>query len=164
MNGISAVALATGNDTRAIEAGAHAYAARSGTYSALSRWEVTAQGDLTGSLEMPLSVGTVGGATKTHPIARIAIRILGVEKAEALARTMAAVGLAQNFAALRALATTGIQEGHMRLHAYNVAIAAGATGKAVDVIAAKLQETGEIREDVARRLLQEIDVDAGPTG
>lgn len=129
MNGISAVVLATGNDTRAVEAGAHAYAARDGRYSRLTRWEVTNEGDLAGSLELPMAVGLVGGATKAHPMARLALKLLGVDSAERLARTIAAVGLVQNFSALRALATTGIQKGHMALHAHNIAMMAGALGR-----------------------------------
>ena len=109
MNGVSAVALATGNDTRALEAGAHAFASRSGHYSSLSRWECDKNGNLSGVLEMPMAVGLVGGATRVHPLAKISLKILGIEKAEELARVMAAVGLVQNFAALKALATTGIQ-------------------------------------------------------
>lgn len=153
MNGISAVTLATGNDTRAIEAGAHAYAARSGVYGPLTRWEADADGNLVGSLETPLSLGIVGGATRTHPVARLCLGILGVETAEALARVVAAVGLAQNFAALRALATGGIQQGHMRLHAKNVAIAAGAEGEEIERIAEAMHARREVREDVARALL-----------
>jgi len=116
MNGVSAVAQVTGNDTRALEAGAHAYASRSGRYTSLSQWETDGTGNLVGSLEMPMAVGLIGGATRVHPIAKIALKILGVNKAEDLARVMAAVGLVQNYAALKALATTGIQKGHMALH------------------------------------------------
>jgi hydroxymethylglutaryl-CoA reductase len=128
MNGIDAVAVATGQDWRAVEAGAHAYAARSGRYTSLSHWSVDTDGDLTGTLELPLAVGIVGGASRVHPTARVALNILGVTTAQELAEVMAAVGLAQNLAALRALATEGIQRGHMGLHARQVAIAAGATG------------------------------------
>jgi len=128
MNGVDAVVIATGNDWRAIEAGAHAYAARSGRYTSLSTWARDAGGDLVGTLEMPLAVGVVGGATRVHPTARVALKILGVRTARELAEIIAAVGLAQNLAALRALATEGIQRGHMRLHARQVAIAAGAIG------------------------------------
>ena len=128
MNGVSAVALVTGNDTRALEAGAHAYASRSGQYTSLSRWETDEAGKLVGSLEMPMAVGLIGGATRVHPIAKIALKILGVNKAEDLARVMAAVGLVQNYGALKALATTGIQKGHMALHSKNVAMMAGAVG------------------------------------
>jgi hydroxymethylglutaryl-CoA reductase len=135
MNGVSAVVLATGNDTRAVEAGAHAYAARNGRYRSLSRWEVTKDGDLSGVLELPLAVGLVGGATKIHPTARALLALLGVETAEGLARIIAAVGLAQNFGALKALTTVGIQKGHMALHAHNVAIGAGATGDEVARVA-----------------------------
>lgn len=156
MNGVSAVTLATGNDTRAIEAGAHAYAARSGVYGPLTRWEADADGNLVGSIELPLSLGVVGGATRTHPVARLCLRILQVETAEALARVVAAVGLAQNFAALRALATSGIQQGHMRLHAKNVAIAAGAEGEEVERVAEAMHQRREVREDVARGILAKL--------
>ncbi|RLG88083.1 MAG: hydroxymethylglutaryl-CoA reductase, degradative, partial [Thermoprotei archaeon] len=131
MNGIIAVALATAQDHRAIEAGAHAYAARDGVYRPLSVWEKDDEGNLVGSLEMPLAIGIVGGATKTHPVAKIALKILGVKTAKELAEIMGAVGLAQNFAALRALATVGIQKGHMKLHARNIAIMAGAEGELI---------------------------------
>ena len=117
MNGIDAVALATGNDVRALEAGAHSFAARTGSYQPLTFYKKNTQGDLVGSLEMPLAVGTIGGMTTTHPTARLALKILKVKHAQDLACIMAAVGLAQNFAALRALVTEGIQKGHMRLHA-----------------------------------------------
>ncbi|MEO0362543.1 MAG: hydroxymethylglutaryl-CoA reductase, degradative, partial [Pseudomonadota bacterium] len=154
MNGVSAVALATGNDTRALEAGAHAYAAtRPGGYGPLTRWEKTAAGDLTGVFEAPIPVGIVGGATKAHPTARIALEIMGADTADRLARIMAAVGLVQNFSAMRALATEGIQRGHMALHARNVALAAGATGEEIDRVAAAMIEAGEVGEAAARRLL-----------
>lgn len=156
MNGVSAVTLATGNDTRAIEAGAHAYAARSGRYSALSHWEVDAEGRLVGSIELPLSLGTVGGATRSHPVAGLALRIMRIETAERLARIVVAVGLAQNFGALRALADEGIQHGHMRLHAKNIAIAAGAAEEEVDRVTQALQDGGEIRLEAAERILAKI--------
>jgi hydroxymethylglutaryl-CoA reductase len=132
MNGIDAVAVATGQDWRAVEAGAHAYAARSGRYTSLSHWSVDATGNLKGTLELPLAVGIVGGASRVHPTAKVALKILGVTTAWELTEIMAAVGLAQNLAALRALATEGIQRGHMELHARQVAIAAGATGDLVE--------------------------------
>ncbi len=132
MNGIDAVAVATGQDWRAVEAGAHAYAARSGRYTSLSHWSVDATGNLKGTLELPLAVGIVGGASRVHPTAKVALKILGVTTAQELTEIMAAVGLAQNLAALRALATEGIQRGHMELHARQVAIAAGATGDLVE--------------------------------
>lgn len=153
MNGISAVALATGNDTRAIEAGAHAFAAQ-GRYGPLSRYARDENGDLVGKIELPMPVGIVGGATRAHPTAQAALKIMGAATADRLGRVMAAVGLVQNFSALRALATEGIQRGHMGLHARNVAIAAGATGPDIDRIAAEMVARGEIREDVARALLQ----------
>jgi hydroxymethylglutaryl-CoA reductase len=137
MNGVDAVLIATGNDWRAVEAGAHAYAARSGRYTSLSTWNFDeGAGRLTGTLELPLAVGTVGGATRAHPVARVALKILGVGSARELAEVIAAVGLAQNLAAIRALATEGIQRGHMSLHARQVAMAAGATGEAVARVAA----------------------------
>jgi hydroxymethylglutaryl-CoA reductase len=149
MNGVSAVVLATGNDTRAVEAGAHAYAARSGRYTSLSAWEETAGGDLAGTIELPMAVGLVGGATKVHPTARLGLKILGVTTAEELARIIAAVGLAQNFSALKALATTGIQKGHMALHAQNIAMMAGAVGGEIDRLAKALVAKGTVRMDVA---------------
>ena len=156
MNGVSAVALVTGNDTRALEAGAHAYASRSGRYTSLSQWETDGTGNLVGSLEMPMAVGLIGGATRVHPIAKIALKILGVNKAEDLARVMAAVGLVQNYGALKALATTGIQKGHMALHSKNVAMMAGAVGDEVDLLAKRLVEIGKIRTDAAEEELAKI--------
>lgn len=181
-NGVDAVLLATGNDWRAVEAGAHAWAARDGQYRSLSTWQVRGEPGnehLFGRLEMPLAVGTVGGATRSHPTARIALKILGLAgepdgksvsrrnpsceneapsqyqpAARRLSEVLAAVGLAQNLAALRALATTGIQSGHMRLHARQVATAAGAQGKAVEVIAGRLVSEGNIRVERARELLR----------
>ena len=153
MNGISAVVLATGNDTRAVESGAHAYAARNGRYSSLTRWEVTNQGDLAGSIEVPMAVGLVGGATKLHPMAKAALKILDVKSASELARIIAAVGLAQNFAAMKALATTGIQKGHMTLHSHNIAMMAGAVGPEVEQLANILVAKGTVRIDVAEKEL-----------
>lgn len=154
MNGIIAVALATAQDHRAIEAGAHAYASRTGTYKPLSTWEVDEEGFLNGYLELPLQVGTIGGATRVHPIARIALKILGVSTAKELAEVMAAVGLAQNLAALRALVTEGIQKGHMRLHARNLAVMAGATGDLIDKVAERMVKEGKIRFDYAKELVE----------
>lgn len=156
MNGIIAVALATCQDHRAIEAGAHAYAARSGRYLPLSHWEKDENGDLVGTLEMPMAVGLIGGATKVHPIAKIAVKILGVKTATELARVMVAVGLAQNFAALRALALEGIQKGHMHLHARNIAIQAGATGDLIDKVAEQMIKEKKIRFDRAQELIREL--------
>jgi hydroxymethylglutaryl-CoA reductase len=156
MNGVSAVVLATGNDTRAVEAGAHAYAARDGRYGSLTRYEVNQDGDLVGSIELPLAVGLIGGATKIHPTAQACLKILGVTTAERLARVIAAVGLAQNFSALKALATVGIQSGHMALHAQNVAIMAGAAGEEVDAVARALVERKAVRIDVAQEILETI--------
>ncbi len=156
MNGIDAVVIATGNDWRAIEAGAHAYAAREGRYHSLSTWTLTPGGDLVGSLELPLAVGTVGGATRVHPAARASLQILGITAARELAEVIASVGLAQNLAAIRALATEGIQRGHMALHARQVAIAAGAAGDEVDRVAAAMVEERVIRGDRAAELLAQV--------
>jgi hydroxymethylglutaryl-CoA reductase len=154
MNGIDAVLIATGNDWRAVEAGAHAYAARSGHYTSLSTWRLDdGAGVLVGTLELPLVVGTVGGATRVHPTARVALKILGVKSASELAAVIAAVGLAQNLAAIRALATEGIQRGHMGLHARQVALAAGATGEDVTRVAEQMVREGVIRVDRAREIL-----------
>jgi hydroxymethylglutaryl-CoA reductase len=156
MNGVVAVAIACGQDIRALEAGAHSYASRSGKYKPLTTWEKNANGDLVGKLEMPMAVGLVGGAARTHPAARAAIKILGVKTATELAEVIGAVGLAQNFAALRALASEGIQRGHMKLHAMNVAVNAGATGKMVDIVAQRMIEERKIRADRAKELLEEL--------
>jgi hydroxymethylglutaryl-CoA reductase len=156
MNGIIAVALATTQDHRAIEAGAHAYASRSGKYSPLTVWEKNSEGDLVGSLEMPMAVGLVGGAVKTHPIARIALKILGVKTADELGEIMGAVGLIQNLAALKALATEGIQRGHMKLHARNIAIMAGATPDIVDLVVEKMVQEGKVRFDRAKEIVEEL--------
>ena len=152
MNGIDAVAIACGQDFRALEAGAHAYAAR-GAYAPLTHYAKNAAGDLVGSIELPLAVATIGGSTRTNPVARICLKILNPSSAQELAQTMAAVGLAQNFAALRALATEGISRGHLRLHACNIAIAAGATGPAIDAVAARMAEEGNISHGRAKELL-----------
>jgi hydroxymethylglutaryl-CoA reductase len=156
MNGVDAVVLATGNDWRAVEAGAHAYAARSGRYTALSTWALDSEGNLTGDLEMPLALGIVGGATRVHPGAQVALKILGVQTARELAEIAVSVGLAQNLAALRALATEGIQRGHMRLHARQVAVAAGAREDEVDLIVQRMAADGVIRLDKAAAVLDEI--------
>jgi hydroxymethylglutaryl-CoA reductase len=153
MNGVDALAIATGNDWRAIEAGAHAFAAQNGRYGPLTRWFVDGQGDLVGEIAIPLKVGTVGGTLDANPAARLGLAISGVESARALAELMAAVGLAQNFAALRALASTGIQEGHMRLHARSVAAAAGAAGEQFDEVVSRLIESGEIKDWKAREII-----------
>ena len=156
MNGISAVVLATGNDTRAVEAGAHAYAARSGRYTSLTTWEASVDGALTGTIEVPMPVGLVGGATKVHPTAQACLKILGVGTAADLACIIAAVGLAQNFGAMKALATVGIQQGHMALHAQNVAIVAGAIGPEVEQLAAILVSKRQVRQDVATAELAKL--------
>ncbi|MFH1125765.1 MAG: hydroxymethylglutaryl-CoA reductase, degradative [Candidatus Altiarchaeota archaeon] len=153
MNGIDAVAVATGNDFRAIEAGAHAYASRSGRYMPLTEYSKDAEGNLLGKIEIPLAVGIVGGATKTNPTSKTALNILGVKTASELAEVMASVGLAQNLAALKALATEGIQKGHMRLHARNIAVTAGAKGKQIDDVAEQMIEERDIKVERARELL-----------
>ncbi|MGB9729900.1 MAG: hydroxymethylglutaryl-CoA reductase, degradative [Thermoprotei archaeon] len=156
MNGIIAVALATAQDHRALEAGAHAYAARHGHYTSLTTWEKNEDGDLVGTLEMPMAVGLVGGAVKTHPIARIALKILGVKTATELGEVMAAVGLIQNLAALKALVTEGIQRGHMKLHARNIAIMAGATSDIVDKVVEIMVKEGKVRFDRAKEIVEQL--------
>ncbi len=156
MNGVDAVALATGNDWRAIEAGAHAYAARTGRYTSLSTWRRDGQGNLVGTLEMPLALGIVGGATRVHPTVRASLKILGVATARELAEIIVSVGLAQNLAALRALATEGIQRGHMELHARQVAVAAGATGDEIAAVTAAMVREGTVRSDRAASLLRQM--------
>ncbi len=156
MNGVTAAVLATGNDTRAIEAGAHVYASHTGIYRPLSCYEKNANGDLVATIEMPMAVGLVGGATKTNPIARTAVKILGVRTATEMGEVFAALGLAQNFAAMRALATEGIQRGHMGLHSRNVAIQAGATGDLVDKIAEIMVKERKVRADRAKELLEKM--------
>jgi len=155
MNGVDAVVLATGNDWRAIEAGAHAYAARTGRYTSLSTWRKDANGNLEGELEMPLAVGIVGGATRVHPGAQAALKLMGVTTSAELAQVIVSVGLAQNLAALRALATEGIQRGHMALHARQVAIAAGAVGDQVEKLAEILAAEKTVRIDRAREIMAE---------
>jgi len=154
LNGIIAVIVATCNDHRAIEAGAHAYAARNGCYTTISTWEKNKNGELVGSIELPMAVGLIGGAVRTHPIAKIALKILGVKTANEFAEVLAAVGLAQNLGALRALAHEGIQRGHMSLHARNIAVAAGATGELIDLVAEKMVEERRIRMDRAKDLIE----------
>lgn len=153
MNGIDAVVIATGNDWRAVEAGAHAYAARSGRYEPLTKWEITPEGRLAGTIEVPLAVGLIGGATKVHPLARVALKILGVKTARELSEVIAAAGLVQNLAAMRSLVTEGIQKGHMVLHARNVAISAGAVGETATVVANQMVREGKIRFDRAKQIL-----------
>lgn len=156
MNGIDAVILATGNDWRAVEAGAHAYAARRGRYSSLTKWWKDDDGNLHGSIELPLAVGTVGGATRVHPTAGIALQILGNPSSQELSEIMACVGLAQNFGAIRALATEGIQHGHMRMHARQLAVAAGADSNDVIKIAQQLITENNIRLQRAQEIVSEL--------
>jgi hydroxymethylglutaryl-CoA reductase len=161
MNGVDAVVVATGNDWRAVEAGAHAYAARLGRYTSLSTWGTDEAGDLVGSLEMPMAVGIVGGATRVHPTARAALQLMGFglpggpNTAAELAEIIVSAGLAQNLAALRALATEGIQRGHMSLHARQVAIAAGAEGELIERLARQLVSEKLVRIDRAEEILEE---------
>jgi hydroxymethylglutaryl-CoA reductase len=154
MNGVDSVVIATGNDWRAIEACAHAYAARAGRYTSLSTWGKDRDGNLVGTLEMPMAVGIVGGATKVHPAAQAAVKLMGVMTAKELAEIIVSVGLAQNMAALRALATEGIQRGHMSLHARQVAIAAGATGELIEKVAARMVVEKVVRIDRAEEILK----------
>ncbi|AYQ28278.1 hydroxymethylglutaryl-CoA reductase, degradative [Polaromonas sp. Pch-P] len=156
MNGIDPVIVATGNDWRAVEAGAHAWACRSGNYTSLTTWEKDRSGALVGTIEMPMPVGLVGGATKTHPLAQLSLKIMKVETAQELAEVAVAVGLAQNMGALRALATEGIQRGHMALHARNIALVAGATGDEIDKIARRMASEHDVRTDRAVQLLEEL--------
>jgi hydroxymethylglutaryl-CoA reductase len=155
MNGIDPLVVATGNDWRAVEAGAHAYACRNGHYGSLTTWEKDSAGHLVGTLEMPMPLGLVGGATKTHPLAQLSLRILDVKTAQELAEIAVAVGLAQNLGALRALATEGIQRGHMALHARNIALLAGAQGDEIDWVVAEMVSTHDVRSDRAQALLRE---------
>ncbi|CAG9179707.1 hydroxymethylglutaryl-CoA reductase, degradative [Cupriavidus respiraculi] len=156
MNGIDPVIVATGNDWRAVEAGAHAYASRNGRYTSLTHWEKDASGALVGTIEMPMPVGLVGGATRTHPLARLSLKILGVTSAQELGEIAVAVGLAQNLGALRALATEGIQRGHMALHARNIALVAGATGDEIEQVARRMAEEQDVRTDRALALLAQL--------
>ncbi len=156
MNGIDPLVVATGNDWRAVEAGAHAWAARDGRYTSLTRWEINSDGTLVGTIELPMALGLVGGATKTHPAAQAALAMLNVETANELSQVAGAVGLAQNMAALRALATEGIQRGHMALHARNIAIAAGASGVQIDKVARSLIAAGQVSTDRAREIISEL--------
>ena len=156
MNGVTAVVLASGNDTRAIEAGAHSFASKTGVYQPLTTWEKNRDGDLVGTIELPVAVGIVGGLISSHPVAKISIKIMGVRSAREFGEILAAVGLAQNLAALRALATEGIQRGHMALHARNIAAQAGATGDLIDKVAAQMVVEKSIRVDRAKDILERL--------
>ncbi len=156
MNGIDAVAIATGNDFRAVEAGAHSFASFERPYTSLTKYEKDGEGNLVGSIELPIAIGTVGGATRTNPVARVALKILGIKTAQEVAQVVAAVGLAQNFAALRALATEGIQVGHMKLHAKNIAVMAGAKSDLIDRVAARMVEERDISVARAEQILKEL--------
>ncbi|WP_425287440.1 hydroxymethylglutaryl-CoA reductase, degradative [Paramesorhizobium deserti] len=156
MNGIDPLIVATGNDWRAIEAGAHVWAVRKGHYTSLTTWEKHKDGRLVGTLELPMAVGIVGGATKTHPLAKLALKILNISSAAELAQLCVALGLAQNMAAIRALATEGIQRGHMALHARNIAIVAGAVGAEIETVARELAANHDVRVERARDLLEAL--------
>ena len=156
MNGIDAVVLATANDFRAIEAGAHSYAARNGVYEPLTRYSKDEEGNLVGEIELPMALGLVGGATKTHPVAKVAVKILGVKSAKELAEVAASVGLAQNFAALRALSTEGIQIGHMKLHSKNIAVIAGADGGMIDRVCERMVAEKSISVGRAKEIIAEL--------
>ncbi|MCK4317476.1 3-hydroxy-3-methylglutaryl-CoA reductase, partial [Candidatus Bathyarchaeota archaeon] len=156
MNGVAAVALAFAQDHRAIEAGAHAYAVRHGQYRSMSRWSKDGNGDLVGEMTLPMAIGLVGGATRSHPMAQVARKILGVDKAVDLAKVMCAVGLAQNLGALRALTQEGIQQGHMRLHARNLIVMAGASGKMIEEAVKLLVDSGEIRFPKAQEIVNKL--------
>jgi hydroxymethylglutaryl-CoA reductase len=154
MNGIDSVVIATGNDWRAIEAGAHAYASMSGKYKPLTKYYKDMEGNLVGEIELPMAVGLVGGATKTHPIAKIAIKILGVKSSKELAEIIASVGLAQNFAAIRALSMEGIQQGHMKLHSRNIAVMAGAVGDEIEAVAKVISDEKKVNVARANEVLE----------
>jgi hydroxymethylglutaryl-CoA reductase len=156
MNGIDALIIATGNDSRAIEAGAHAYAARDGQYTALTRYHKNNKGDLVGEIELPMAVGVVGGAANMHPKAKLCRKILGISSARELAEVVASLGLAQNFAALFALSTVGIQKGHMSLHAKNIAVMAGAQREEIEKLADQLVHNGKVKLDYAKELLEKM--------
>ncbi|MFB4474315.1 hydroxymethylglutaryl-CoA reductase, degradative [Oceanobacillus caeni] len=156
MNGISSVVLASGNDTRAVEAGAHAYASRLGTYRSLTHWEKGENHSIIGTIELPLAVGLIGGATTSHPVAKLATKIMQVETAEELASNIASVGLAQNFAALRVLASEGIQQGHMRLHARNLALMAGAKDNQIDKVIELAAKQGKFKFDDIKKIVKAL--------
>lgn len=156
MNGIDSVAIATGQDFRAIEAGCHAYASKDGKYRSLTRWHVDSKGDLVGEIEIPLAVGIVGGITRTHPVVKSCLKILDISSAKELAMIIASVGLAQNFSAIRALSDEGIQRGHMKLHSKNIAIMAGATDKEIEIISKKMVEEGNISVSRAKEILERM--------
>ncbi|WP_405098510.1 hydroxymethylglutaryl-CoA reductase, degradative [Oceanobacillus sp. FSL H7-0719] len=158
MNGIDPVVIATGNDWRAVEAGAHAYAVKDGKYGSMTTWSKDLEGNLVGEIELPMSIGTVGGATRVHPMAKHALQLLDVKSAKELAQVIVSVGLAQNLGALKALATDGIQKGHMSLHSRSVAIAAGATGEMIDIIAEELVKLKDIRVGKAKELVEKIKI------
>ncbi len=156
MNGIDSLIIATGNDFRAIEAGAHAYAARSGYYTSLTKYHKNKDGDLVGEIELPMAIGIVGGASSMHPKAKICKKILGIKTAQELGEIVASLGLAQNFAAVFALSTVGIQKGHMSLHAKNIAVMAGASGDLIDKVADQLIAENKVKLDRAKELVAEL--------
>ena len=156
MNGIDALAIATGQDFRALEASIHAYAARDGKYRSLTKWYKSKKGDLIGEIELPMAIGIVGGIVSVHPIVRIVLKILDIKNVKELASIFAAIGLAQNFAAIRALADEGIQKGHMKLHARNIAVAAGAKENQVDLIAERMLKENNVSVNKAKEVIQLI--------
>jgi hydroxymethylglutaryl-CoA reductase len=156
MNGIDSVAIATGQDFRAIEAGCHAYACREGQYRSLTKWYQDSNGDLVGEIEIPVAVGTVGGITNTHPIVKLCLKLLNVSGSKELATIIAASGLAQNFSAIRALADEGIQKGHMKLHSKNIAIMAGATDDKIELVSKKMVEERNVSVSRAREILETL--------
>ena len=156
MNGIDALIIATGNDFRAIEAGAHAYAARNGQYTSLTSYYKDKDGNLVGEIELPMAIGIIGGAGNIHPKALLCKKILGIKTAKELGEIAASLGLAQNFAAVFALSTVGIQKGHMSLHAKNIAVMAGAKGIEIDIVAERMVKEGKIKLDRAEEILKEI--------
>jgi hydroxymethylglutaryl-CoA reductase len=156
MNGIDGVAMATGQDVRAIEAAVHAYASNDGKYRSLTKWYRSKEGDLVGEIEIPLAIGIIGGISSVHPYVKVALKILNLKKAKELALIMVAVGLAQNFAAIRALADEGIQKGHMRLHARNIAITAGATDEQINIVASRLVQENNVTVNKAEEIIELI--------
>jgi len=156
MNGIDSLIIATGNDFRAIESGAHAYAARNGTYTSLTKYYKDDDGNLVGEIELPVAVGIIGGAGNIHPKAKLCKKILGIKTAEQLSEIVASLGLAQNFAAVYALSTVGIQKGHMKLHAKNIAVMAGATGELIEKIADQMIKEEKIKLDRAKEIFEEL--------
>ena len=156
MNGIDSVAIATGQDFRAIEAGCHAYACRDGRYRSLTKWYQNSQGDLVGEIEIPMAVGIIGGITNTHPIVKTCLKLMNISNSQELATIIAASGLAQNFSAIRALSNEGIQKGHMKLHSKNIAIIAGATNDKIEMVSRKMVEERNVSVSRAKEILESL--------